>query len=86
MECPKCGYEMQPFDAECLRCKRMAAEGREATPVEHKQEAALPAATGAPARGNLALLRTGAFFGSLGSGTGVGYLFGSFLSACWGGG
>lgn len=86
MECPKCGYEMQPFDTECLRCKRMAAEGREATPLEHKPEADSPAALEAPVGGSPALLRTGAFFGSLGSGTGAGYLFGSFLSACWGGG
>ena len=24
MQCPKCGYEMQPFDTECERCKRAA--------------------------------------------------------------
>lgn len=26
MQCPKCGYEMGPFDVECERCKRMAQQ------------------------------------------------------------
>ncbi len=32
MQCPKCGYEMGPFDVECPRCKRMTSEGKSADP------------------------------------------------------
>jgi len=28
MECPECGYQLQPFDKECPKCARLAAQGK----------------------------------------------------------
>ncbi len=41
MECPKCRYLLQPFETDCPKCARLAAQGKSAVP------AAPPAATSA---------------------------------------
>ena len=33
MDCPQCGYALTPFDKECLRCKRAAAEAFARSPA-----------------------------------------------------
>jgi hypothetical protein len=30
--CPKCGYAMQPFDTECVRCRNLAEQAKQAPP------------------------------------------------------
>lgn len=86
MDCPKCGYEMSPFDAECPRCKRMAAMGKDPAGASLAVGPSPLIATGAPLVASPPLLRAGAFVGSAMAGHGVGNLFGTFLKVCFGGG
>jgi len=91
MDCPKCGYDMSPFDAECPRCRRLAAEGKSPAaaaahpPMQLTHHGRTFARSDEVVRSSpqLALL---AFVGSTLAGGGTGFVFGTMLKACLGGG
>lgn len=75
MDCPKCGYEMEPFDAECQRCRRMGGA------VPPRRLPVIPLASVADP-----FLSALAFVGCTLAGSGVGHTFGNMLHECIGGG